>query len=138
MSASPSPVAFYIVKTGLDPNLLACRLCRRVGIVAKTPLFVRFSDLAAMQAFNDLLWTFEVSSFVPHEIDDPTAPVCLGLQVPDQFAGCCLNLADDAADPARFERILEIIGDSDEARVQGRQRFRWYRQQGIEPQTFEV
>jgi DNA polymerase-3 subunit chi len=138
MSASPSPVAFYVINTGLSPELLACRLCRRVGIVAKTPLFVRFSDVAAMQAFDDLLWTFDASSFVPHGIDDPHAPICLGLVAPDSFVGCCLNLADDAADPARFERILEIIGSTDDARIQGRHRFRWYRQQGIEPQTFEV
>lgn len=138
MSTASSPVAFYVIKTGLSPELLACRLCRRVGIAAKTPLFVRFSDVAALQAFDDLLWTFEASSFVPHSIDDVSAPICLGLIAPDQFVGCCLNLADDAADPARFERILEIIGSTDAARTQGRHRFRWYRQQGIEPQTFEV
>lgn len=132
-------VVFYLIQSAEQSiESLACRLCRRVAIGAKTPVFVCFDDAAALHSFDQLLWSFEPDSFVPHAIDDAHAPVCLGLQPPDDFKGCCLNLASRAVDTERFERVLEIIGADDAAKAQGRQRFRDYRQAGLVPQTHQV
>lgn len=132
-------VVFYLIQSAEQSiESLACRLCRRVAIGAKMPVFVRFDDLAALHKFDQLLWSFESDSFVPHAIDDGQAPVCLGLQPPDDFKGCCLNLARQAVDAERFERVLEIIGADDAAKTSGRQRFRDYRQAGLSPQTHQV
>jgi len=132
-------VVFYLIQSAEQSvESLACRLCRRVAISAKTPVFVCFDDAAALHSFDQLLWSFEPDSFVPHAIDDGQAPVCLGLQPPDDFKGCCLNLAARAVDAQRFERVLEIIGADDTAKTTGRQRFRDYRQAGYSPQTHSV
>jgi len=132
-------VVFYLIQSAEQSvESLACRLCRRAAISAKTPVFVCFDDTAALHSFDQLLWSFEPDSFVPHAIDDGQAPVCLGLQPPDDFKGCCLNLAARAVDAQRFERVLEIIGADDTAKTTGRQRFRDYRQAGYSPQTHSV
>lgn len=132
-------VVFYLIQSAEQSiESLACRLCRRVAIGAKTPVFVCFDDAAALHSFDQLLWSFEPDSFVPHAIDDAHAPVCLGLQPPDDFKGCCLNLASRTVDAQRFDRVLEIIGADDAAKVTGRQRFRDYRQAGYSPQTHPV
>ncbi|MEC7118825.1 MAG: DNA polymerase III subunit chi [Pseudomonadota bacterium] len=132
-------VRFYVIQQPKQRvESLACRLCRRVAIGAQQRLFVRFSHADDMRQFDALLWTFEADSFVPHGIDDLDAPICLGLIPPPDFQGCCLNLADDAVDSSQFEQVLEIIGTDPEARQRGRQRFRDYRQQGLEPQTHQV
>lgn len=136
-------VSFYVIAGPLSVETLACRLCRRVAIGAQTPLFVRLATVDAIAVFDQLLWSFEADSFVPHAIHDGTpnathAPVQLGLAVPPDFAGCCLNLADDAVIAQTLTRVLEIIGPDDAARTSGRTRFRAYRQQGVAPETHTV
>lgn len=132
-------VVFYVIQSAEQSiESLACRLCRRVAISAKMPVFVRFDHQDAVAKFDQLLWSFEPDSFVPHAIDDVHAPVCLGLQPPAGFQGCCLNLADDAVDATGFARVLEIIGADEAAKLHGRQRFRDYRQAGWSPQTHHV
>lgn len=133
-------VVFYLIQSAEQSiESLACRLCRRVAINAKTPMFVRFDDAEAMRKFDQLLWSFEPDSFVPHAIDEPQAPVCLGMfEPPDGFQGCCLNMTTDGVDPQRFERVLEVIGANEQDKAAGRQRFRAYRQAGLSPQTHQV
>ncbi len=133
-------VLFYVLQsTEQSVETLACRLCRRVAITAKQPLFVRFSRQQDLEQFDQWLWSFEPDSFVPHAIDDLHAPICLGLLTPPTgFSGCCLNLADDAVDISAFERVLEIIGTDEHAKLRGRQRFRDYRQAGSSPQTHHI
>ena len=133
-------VVFYVLQSAEKSVAhLACRLCHRISIGAKQPLFVRFSRPEQMMAFDDLLWSFAADSFVPHAIDDVRAAVCLGtLQPPAGFVGCCLNLADDAADAMMFDRVVEIIGADEAAKQLGRQRFKHYRQLGISPKTHQV
>jgi len=132
-------VVFYLIQSSQQSiESLACRLCRRVAVGAKTPVFVCFDDATKLHQFDQLLWSFEPDSFVPHAIDDVQAPVCLGLRPPDDFVGCCLNLASHAVDANRFERVLEIIGADEAAKAAGRQRFRGYRNAGLVPQTHQV
>lgn len=133
-------VVFYVLQsTEQSVASLACRLCKRVAIVAKQPLFVRFSRRDELERFDALLWSFAADSFIPHAIDDLHSPVCLGvLQPPTGFEGCCLNLADDAADATAFDRIIEIIGPDESAKQLGRQRFKHYRHMGLSPQTHQV
>lgn len=133
-------VVFYVLQsTEQSVAHLACRLCHRIAMVAKQPLFVRFSRQEDMLAFDDLLWSFSADSFLPHAINDVHAAVCLGIQSPPTgFTGCCLNLADDVADPTAFDRVVEIIGADEAAKQLGRQRFKAYRQLGLSPQTHQV
>lgn len=138
MGAATSTVCFYLIESDAITDIMACRLCFSVAIKGQNRLFVRCDSAEQVAYLDDFLWTYKAESFVAHAVDDPRAAVCIGLQAPDAFVGCCLNLASDSADPARFERIFELIGNSDSEKQQGRTRFKAYRAQGIVPSTQKI
>lgn len=131
-------VTFYLIQNEQQQADLACRLCRKIALSEHIPLLVKFSQQSQMMQFDAQLWQFEPASFVPHDIDDTHSPICLSLQVPAQYNGCCINLGDDAVSLAGFSRIIEIIENNEAAKQLGRERFKTYRDLGIEPNTFKV
>lgn len=123
---------------------LACRLAEKAYLAGQR-VFVRAQDATELTSFDELLWSFADRSFVPHEsyLDarqwQDTA-VLLGCQdSPDADYDVLLNLAADIpAAAARAARIIEIV-DADESRRQAsRQRFRAYRDRGLNPQTHHI
>lgn len=138
-------VSFYLLA---DPDpaarlRFACRLTEKVYKLNQS-IHAHVADAAGARALDELLWTFRQGSFVPHEIvaegRAPAAPITIGSgdgQPP--AAELLINLADEVpAGFARYGRIAEIIDGSPEGRESGRQRHRYYRQQGLEPETHEV
>lgn len=138
-----SAVSFYLLNDAqANREAFACRLCQR-ALQEGLTLFVLCESHDAMERFDQLLWTFQASSFVPHEIDDPKAPICLGLSIPEAFLKSeqkvgCLNLTNEAVEAAQFDRVLEIIEANDVAKAAGRERFKGYKQQGITPTTHQI
>jgi DNA polymerase III subunit chi len=137
-------VSFYLL-TDETTNLesFACRLCQR-ALAEGLQLFVCCESIESMERFDQLLWTFQASSFIPHAIDDPQAPICLGLTIPDLFLQstvqplACLNLSHRAVDTEPFDRVFEIVAANDVAKATGRERFKAYKQQGITPTTHQI
>lgn len=121
----------------------ACRLTRK-ALHAGCRIVVRHQDATQQAQFDDLLWSFSDTDFLPHvAIDDPLAahtPVLLSLD--DQTAGVdqlaatghnqiLLNLSDTVpADFTQFERLIEIVPAAPEATQAGRERYRHYQKQG--------
>ena len=136
-------VNFYVIKTQMTQAELACRICRKSISTGQTPVLVKFEQQAELEHFDSLLWQFDASSFVPHDvvenaIDHAASPICLSLHIPEQFQGICINLGQHAIDSTRFSRVIEIIENNTEARAAGRLRFKAYREQGIEPVTHQM
>ncbi|SEO59915.1 DNA polymerase III subunit chi [Aquisalimonas asiatica] len=107
-------------------------------------VFLRVDDDGTAQTLDELLWTFRDRSFIPHAIDGPGAPdepVLIGTgDAPSHGTGDLLvNLAGKpVAEPKAFQRIVEIGDNDPDVRRSARQRFRWYRDQGIEPEHRKV
>lgn len=118
-----------------DRLQVACRLAgkalargRRLLIYAPQP------DTASR--IDKMLWTWPAIGFVPHCMThdrlaaDTPILVAADEDVPE---GCdvLLNLGE-ATPPhfARFERLLELVGRSDEEKAAGRERYRFYRDRG--------
>lgn len=138
-------VDFHILATSDRQARLvyACRLTDKARERGHC-VFLRVADDDTAQTLDKLLWTFRDRSFIPHAIDGPGAPdepVLIGTgNAPSRGeADLLVNLADDpVATPDVFQRIIEI-GDSDpDVRHSARQRYRWYREQGIEPEHRNV
>jgi len=121
----------------------ACVITRK-RYQAGDRVIVYCTDAARLAAFDRLLWAFDPISFVPHvSADDALAaatPVVLCASAPERVLDALgvvasvpwlLNL-DDACVPeaARFERVMEVVSDLDEDRLQARQRWRAYAAQG--------
>jgi DNA polymerase-3 subunit chi len=144
--ASPR-VDFYVLASA-DPALrlrFACRLVEK-AYLRDHRVRVRLDPGDEVGTFDSLLWTFADRSFVPHERlgadgstpAPPLAPVAIvdsGTPAPEQ-GDVLVNLAADV--PAEYERYLRIVEivDADGARRRlGRERFRFYREHGIQPET---
>lgn len=93
---------------------------------------VRATSEERRDALDDLLWTFEEDSFLPHVTDaDPDAAreaVVIQAGDSDLNAPHCLVLVDGAplpADPARYERVVLIFdGNDEEATADARARWK--------------
>jgi len=130
-------VDFYVLKTANVEQrwTFACRLAEK-AYLRECSVIVLAATAADAQRLDDLLWTFDERSFVPHRLcldaaaADPATPVTVtaGTLAPTASAGLLVNLAERLpADPHRFARIAEII-DADEGRRRlGRERFKVYR-----------
>ncbi len=143
-----SAVNFYVLNdVQASHELFACRLCQR-ALQEGLPLFVWCESAEALERFDQLLWNFQASSFIPHDVDDARAPICLGVNIPDDFLKAtpqkvgCLNLSGHAVTSAEildhFDRVIEIIEANEVAKAAGRERFKAYKKHGITPITHQI
>lgn len=138
-------VDFYILGGSAhgDRRVLACRLADKAYRNAHR-VYVHTGSERETREVDELLWTFQAGSFVPHTCypadPDEHPPVLIGHQdEPEVDPDVLINLSD--ALPrffARFERVLEIVGTEDPARQQARERFRFYRERGYPLTTHEL
>jgi DNA polymerase-3 subunit chi len=142
-------VSFYVLGD-TEPNTrlgFACRLVEK-AYKLNNRIHAHTVDANMAKALDTLLWTFRQGSFVPHELlapgCQPTAPITIGSAVPADGAeppdaDLLINLAGEVpAFFARYPRIAEIIDGKPACREAGRARHRFYREQGLEPDTHEV
>jgi len=124
----------------------ACRLVRK-ALAAQCSIVVRHQDQAQLSEFDELLWSFSPSDFLPHVavLDDnqPLAsntPVLLSLRQepnapaqPFPHQQILLNLSTQVpADFTQFERLIEIVPQDTATTQAGRERYRFYQQQGYQ------
>jgi DNA polymerase-3 subunit chi len=117
-----------------DALLYACRLVRK-AYQAGQPTVV-LAEPARLRAFDEQLWTFSPLDFVPHCMADsalaPQTPIVLATDLDGApHHQVLLNLgAAVPAQFARFERLLEVVGNAADELTAGRERYRFYRDRG--------
>ncbi|SAL48883.1 DNA polymerase III subunit chi [Caballeronia telluris] len=117
-----------------DSVAYACRLVRKAYLSGE-PIIV-LAEPARLAAFDEQLWTFSPLDFVPHCMAGSAlakdTPVVLAATLDDApHHRILINLAQSVpAQFARFERLIEVIGDDEDELAAGRQRFRFYRDRG--------
>jgi DNA polymerase-3 subunit chi len=117
-----------------DSLLYACRLARKAYLAGQPTVVL--AEPPRLRAFDEQLWTFSPLDFVPHcYSDSPLAaqtPIVLTAsadRVPHYQV--LLNLgAEVPAQFARFERLLEVVGNAQDELSAGRERYRFYRDRG--------
>ena len=118
-----------------DRLQVACRLAgKAVAQKKKLLIFAPAADVA--RRIDTMLWTWQNLSFIPHCVaQDPLAvrtPVLITSETsaPPE-CDVLLNLGPEC--PPFFERyarLLEIVGQDDAGRAQGRGRFKFYKERG--------
>jgi len=142
-------VDFYILAQSdfAEKHRYACRIANKAFGQGMT-VFIATEDAAQSAALDKLLWTFAQNSFVPHAVCDGEAkdraryPVQIGAgdapHGPNAF-DLLISLRRDAPhDYAQFARVAELIIDNADDKTAGRARFRFYREQGIAPNTHNI
>ncbi|NOS73523.1 MAG: DNA polymerase III subunit chi [Methyloglobulus sp.] len=139
-------ISFYVLPTEITQEryLFACKLIEkayRSGSFA----YVLTDSLEQSQLIDDLLWTFRAGSFIPHQIYTGELPtlentVLIGSsQPPEHWQQTVINLSSECPqDFQQAKRILEILDNSEETKVWGRNRYRQYQQAGIEITTHKM
>jgi DNA polymerase-3 subunit chi len=142
----PAPrVDFYVSADAGEPARLrlACRIAEK-AYLAKQKVVVLCEDAEVLRRFDELLWTFADGSFVPHDTVTAgtacIAPVALTTgALPGDHTDVLVNLGNEVpASFANFGRVAELLDARPDVRAAGRERFRVYRGNAIEPQTHNV
>jgi len=145
LNAATTRIDFYVLpETGTGARLnFACRLTEKAyKLDNKTHAHV--SGAAQARQLDELMWTFRQGSFIPHEIAGPTpradTPVTIGHDGTAALTGDLLINLADVIPPFfdRFARVAEIVDSNDECRQQGRERYRFYLENGFEPETHKL
>ena len=101
-------------------------------------------DAAVADAIDRLLWTTPALGFVPHCRDSDAladeTPVLIGANADSlRQADVMINLHTEQPPAfARFERLVEIVGQDDAGREQGRARYRFYQTRGYALKTHDL
>jgi DNA polymerase-3 subunit chi len=140
-------VDFYVLKSTAARQrwAFACRLTEKAYLKNLSVVIVN-DTLADAQALDDLLWTFNERSFIPHKVCtdehslDPAAKVHLAaLPAALPAADLLVNLtAHLPAHWERYPRIAEIIDADEERRRLGRERFKTYRDLKVTLETHQL
>jgi len=128
-------VDFYVLKSATPKQrwIFACRLAEK-AYLSDLKVVILQNDLSDAKAMDDLLWTFNERSFVPHELCldekfDAATPVHIGLDGSKLPAvDLLVNLTERLPTGLeRYARVAEIIDADLERRRLGRERFKSYR-----------
>ncbi len=141
---SATRVDFYILQSDSESGRLffACRLAEKAYGLGNV-VYAHTGDDGKAGELDEMLWTFRQGSFVPHEVlsdKPPRAPVRIGTAQRHLDTGDLLiNLAGEVPGFAeQFTRIAEIVDNDPAIRSASRERFRRYREMGIEPVTHNI
>lgn len=124
-----------------DLYLLACRLSQR-AFINQQQVYIHCQDKNIAFKIDELLWQFEPSAFVPHNLkgEGPTtgSPVEIGFDRlgPNKSRQLLINLADQVPPFAvNFGQIFDFVANDDQHKAIARERYRQYRGLGIELTT---
>jgi DNA polymerase III subunit chi len=127
----------------VDPLGYSCRLLRKA--YRRGLQVVVCGEPERLNRLDTLLWTFEQLEFVPHarlrggERPDAALLEHTPIWLADATtawpqADVVVNLGPQPIDqPARFDRLIELVGDEPDDRQAGRARWRHYAKLGLTP-----
>jgi DNA polymerase-3 subunit chi len=112
----------------------ACRLARKAYLSGQA--LVVLAEPARLKVFDEQLWTFAPLEFVPHCMAGNALEAQTPVVLTDSLDAVghhqiLLNLGSDVPPQfARFERLLEVVGNDPDELAAGRERYRFYRDRG--------
>jgi DNA polymerase-3 subunit chi len=139
-------VTFYVLNSESIYNryLFACKLIEKAYNSGKF-CYVLFDAFEQCQRLDDMLWTFRAGSFIPHQLFNGTPPditeqVLIGVEnAPANWQSVVFNLSSKM--PQNWQnaaRILEILDNNEITKANGRERYRTYKNAGIDIVTHKI
>lgn len=131
-------VDFYVL---VDPARTAESLACQLALMAWEQghrVCVLTEDATEASRLDELMWEQPPGRFLPHDIGSgadecPVRIEEIGKAIPAD-RDVVINLACSAVgEPGRFQRLLEIVPPDDGRRQASRDKYRAYREQGLDP-----
>jgi DNA polymerase III subunit chi len=138
-------IDFYILsdKSKQAPNLFACKLIEKAYALGHQ-LFVFCQNEEHAFEMDELLWSYDASSFIPHNLQGegprqkPAVQIGFG-QDASGYQDILINLAHQIPHfYGQFQRVCEIIPNQEEIKEIKRQSFRYYKEQNNIIQTHSI
>ena len=132
---------FYILNKAEDLKISVCKIIKEY-YKKKYKIFISSRSNDLVNELNNLLWTFEQISFIPHcttKNYDKNSPILLSGK--DSFPKTVnlkeydvwLNLDDEVEENyTDFEIILEIVSQNEKQRILSRKRYLNYQKNNFE------
>lgn len=137
-------VDFYLLNEHVPDGKLkaACRLSKKV-LAQRLTAYIRTGDMDEARRLDDLLWTFDQGSFIPHRLDgdhSEAAPVVIGREAPAEGnPEVLINLGGEPPGHYQaYQRVAEIVDALDADKQLGRQRYKLYKENGCRLQTHHI
>lgn len=136
-------VDFYLLgESSPGAARLACRLAL-MALEKNHKVFIIAASEASGDELDELMWQYPEGRFIPHARsgaeDSARTPVNIGTLASLNPADVVINLCPVAVPhPERFARVLEIVPAADNDKEASRQKFRIYRNLGLNPRTHEI
>lgn len=140
------PVAFHFNVPALPEYL--CRLLKKATLAGHRAWVLLPAD--QLEDMNIRLWTFSQSDFIAHAVASPEASALMRRSSvvlsdtepgPDPSEGWTLlvnTLAPFPHNPARFDRVVELVITDETHRAAARQRWKRYRESGFDIEQHDV
>ena len=136
-------ISFYVGKqeTLQGRLLLACRVAQK-AYDRGYHIHIHTDSLATSHQLNDLLWSFNPTSFIPHSIIDTSdqEPVIISHDYePHENCDYLINLSNEQPKFfSRFKKMGEILDQSHDILTDGRKRYAYYRDRGYNLQYYQL
>lgn len=148
-------IDFYILSAQEHQQRLdfACRLVEK-AYRSRCKVLVQLNNESEAKAFDELLWSYRASSFIPHcllnettnqaesktenksesetvsEAESCRVHIAFNEQTPPHF-DVLINLADEIPSKfARYNRVLEVVIQQDDVLANTRKHYRFYKDRG--------
>lgn len=146
-------VDFYLLSSA-EPGAkqrVACKLADKTFRLGHRT-YLLAPDRAAARTLDELLWTLEPGSFIPHGIMGepnlqpqvlpvlPVLPILIGHEEPPpDYTDVLISLCPAVPDFfSRFQRLAELVGAEEEEKQRSRDKFRFYRDRGYPLETHQL
>lgn len=139
----PNVTFYLLIAQRHNSEQFACRLVDKTWQQGLA-VHLHLRDEHHCRTVDQLLWQWREDSFIPHETIDissePCTSVTLGCRPPQlNHAQLVINLTDDTPDYFQgFSRVCEIVSQTPEDIAISREKFKRYRQSGIEPTVHKL
>lgn len=137
-------IDFYVLPDARPKGrqLLACRLAEK-ALAQGHRVAIHTASPEQSALMDELLWTYKDISFLPHAVDriEADEPILVS-HAADRLTGratVLINLGDAVPEVfERFERVTEVVDQTDANKQEARTRFRSYRERGFPPHTHNL
>ena len=135
-------VSFYTHIANYDQ--FACKLVKTVFLKNENLLILTENQQQAY-TFDQKLWQFEDESFIPHQVmteasDELAERIVIAYEeIQGQInSKNILNLSKQVVTYSHFERVLELVEQTEEAMDAARERYKMYKNAGFEIEYFNM
>ena len=147
-------IDFYIIEDGTEEatETFICRLTEKAWL-QNNAVYIHTMDEPHSTKYDEILWTFNETSFIPHQLDatelpevtltgDANKAVLIGHQSAADIThhhDVLINLNHEAPSFfSQFDRVAEIITNDETSKIKGRERYQFYRDRGYALETHKM